>query len=285
MSRPRFATLMFSFLLCTAAHAASTIKLVKEGKTILLPNVASTRFVPNEGPPRIFLLFTDVKAQIPLADVFGEAMMSVSRWAESNKAHAVQVSFDLGDEANYSLNIYGEGMMSGGGGYRSGGDVKGVFKQLTVTDARITGEVKSEEQDGALSGTFDVQPQMVHEAPAIRGAAVAKSPQAIALLGFTRAMKKFDLKAAQPFSARDLQTQFAEARKMLGEKDAKAMAVEMIGDPRKLEKLLSSAGASLLESGDEAKIRVSETISDASGHGSTTQTYSLKKIAGKWKVD
>ena len=102
MRNHRIASLVLALSLCTAAHASSKLKLVKDGKTVQYPNAYATRFVPNEGPARLFLLFTDVKAPgLIVADAFGETAFGISHWIEGTTAHALELSAaqpPVGDE-------------------------------------------------------------------------------------------------------------------------------------------------------------------------------------------
>ena len=287
MSRRLLALAVATLFLCPALFAASKVKLAKEGsKPVALSNVTAVRFAPAEGPVEVFLLFSDVKPQgLTMVGPFGEESFAVAKWAQEASAHAVQVSYKEGDESNYSLSVYGGDENFSSGGSRSGPGMIGVFKKINGTESKIAGELNWDGPPGVLSGTFDAQPETVHEAPVIKGAAVAKSAEAAALLGFTRAMSKFDLKAAQPFAARSLDEEFGKAKAEMGEKAVKEMIKAMIGDPKKIEALLKSDGASLQEMGDKATIKLKETIKDANGEGSTTQTFSFLKIDGKWKVE
>ncbi|MEO8216589.1 MAG: hypothetical protein ABI718_05860 [Acidobacteriota bacterium] len=286
MSRRLLVLSVVSLVLCSSVFAASKAKLVKDKKTISLSNVTATRFAPAEGPAQVILLFSDVKPQgLAVFGPFGEEMMAISKWVQDSSAHAVKVGYTEGEEANYSLNVYGGEDTFSSGGSRSGDDMIGVFRKINGTESKISGELKWDGPPGVLSGTFDVVPDTVHEAPVVKGAAVAKSEEAATLLGFARGMSKFNLKAAQPYSARDLQDEFGKAKEQMGEKVVKEMIKEMIGDPKKLETLLKSDGASLQEAGDKAVIRLKETIKDANGEGSTTQTFSFSRVAGKWKIE
>lgn len=287
MSRrlPILTCIILVSLLSLSAEAASKAKLVKEGKSTALTMVTATRFAPADGPAEIFLLFTPKKADVVMVNSFGEDSMALVRYAMESNTTAVKVSFKEKDVENYSLSVYSNGEQFSTGGHSSGGETRGVFKKVDIKADKISGEIKFDGPPGAISGIFDAAIATIKEAPTVKGAAVAKSPQAATLIGFAKAMAKMDIKAAQAYSARNLQEEFGKAKEMIGEAELRKFAKETFGDHKKLEKLLKSEGASLAESGDMARIRLTEKFKDANGEGSHTQTHSFVKVNGKWKVE
>lgn len=273
----RFGGPFLAVLLAGGAQGASQVELDRDGKKAALPHVTAVRFVDASGKAEIRLLFSSVKPEnVVLADAFGGD--TVHEWGASGKGSTVKVTFEEAAPEQYSMAVYHAGKMSSGGGTRISGDVKGVVRGLEVKADKVAGAMDVDSMGSVLKGAFDAALATVTEAKPVKGAAVAATPQARALLDFARAMNKKDFAAAQRYSAREVKAQMEEARREMGEEFVNETLKEF--EPRALEASLKSEGAELLESGDTAKIRL---VTKTEG-GTSTRAFTLIRAGGDWKV-
>jgi hypothetical protein len=286
MSRLRMVSLAAAIgLVALPALAQSAVKLVSNGKTHTLKHMKAVRYVPNDGNAEMMLLFasSDPK-EVVLADALGEDSFAVGRWAEASNSPAVMVKFKENEAANFSLNVYSDGQMVALGGHASGGETVGPFKTINVTDKAANGEVMYSAADRIITGTFKGAVATIREATAIKGAKVASSPQAAALLSFGKAMAKNDLKSAAAQADGDFEKSMAEAKEAFGEELFKEFVAEAFGNPKDLEKQLKSPETMLLEDGDRSEIRLITKTSSGEGSSTSTKTFRFAKVDGKWKI-